>query len=565
MKHLLLLFAFIGLTNVLRAQYVYVIKADSVKITNCDSAELIIENHTQAVPGFLFNTGNGRTVFKKAVMQLDDSTYVIGADTLHTDRPSYWKANGIHIYNTNAGNVGIGRFSPNVLLDLPGPVNIDDTSAYRINYHPVLNIGGYDPDDYFLNTSIYTNLFVGDSTGLGISYPNFDTYVGNAAGQHSTGPFNTYVGSGAGQQSIGQDNTAVGFLAGQFASLDNSGGGGTNSYFGSWAGAGSGGGYNTILGANAGSSNVGSFNALVGEDAGGANYGSYNSSLGYYGGRNSHGDENCFIGYASGSSNNGNRNIGLGRNAGQGVAGNENISIGYNTGALNSGTMNTFVGSESGYHSGFQDHQNYVTLLGSKANVPLGLSLTDATAVGYGAVAQASNSMTFGDTAVKTWYFNSNAPAISGAALVVGSGSTNGNGAYLTTGGVWTNASDRFKKEHFETLDNNEVLDKIGQLPISRWNYKGLPEQHIGPVAQDFYRIFHVGMDDKTISTIDPSGIALAGIQGLYVKWKASEQRTLELEATIRSQAADIQDLRAQVQKQQALLNQLLEKINIQK
>jgi hypothetical protein len=34
----------------------------SVKITNtCNTAELIIENHTQNVPGFLFNKGRGRT------------------------------------------------------------------------------------------------------------------------------------------------------------------------------------------------------------------------------------------------------------------------------------------------------------------------------------------------------------------------------------------------------------------------------------------------------------------------------------------------------------------------
>jgi hypothetical protein len=64
------------------AQYTYTIKADSVKITNCDSAELIIENHTQGVPGFLYNTGRGRTIFKRALTQLNDSVYLIGADTL---------------------------------------------------------------------------------------------------------------------------------------------------------------------------------------------------------------------------------------------------------------------------------------------------------------------------------------------------------------------------------------------------------------------------------------------------------------------------------------------------
>jgi hypothetical protein len=37
---------------------IYKIPADSTWLTGCDSNELIIENHTQNVPGFLFNTGN---------------------------------------------------------------------------------------------------------------------------------------------------------------------------------------------------------------------------------------------------------------------------------------------------------------------------------------------------------------------------------------------------------------------------------------------------------------------------------------------------------------------------
>ena len=76
----------------LRAQYVYTIKADSVKITNCDSAELILENHTQNIPGFLFNTGNGRTIFKRGALKLNDSMFVIGADTMTL--PSSWVQGG---------------------------------------------------------------------------------------------------------------------------------------------------------------------------------------------------------------------------------------------------------------------------------------------------------------------------------------------------------------------------------------------------------------------------------------------------------------------------------------
>ena len=89
MKSVLLLLCGLGIGLLCRAQYVYTIKADSVKITNsCDTAELILENHTQNVPGFLFNTGRGRTVFKRALQKLSDSLYLIGADTLRITQGS---------------------------------------------------------------------------------------------------------------------------------------------------------------------------------------------------------------------------------------------------------------------------------------------------------------------------------------------------------------------------------------------------------------------------------------------------------------------------------------------
>src|SRR5438309_7314634 len=82
MKSILFLIILISLANTLSAQYVYTIRADSVKLTNCDSSELIIENHTQGVPGFLYNTGNGRTIFKRGAQKLNDTSYLIGADTV---------------------------------------------------------------------------------------------------------------------------------------------------------------------------------------------------------------------------------------------------------------------------------------------------------------------------------------------------------------------------------------------------------------------------------------------------------------------------------------------------
>ena len=71
----------------------YTITADTVTLTSCDSSELIIQNHTQNVPGFLFNTGNGRTIFKRALQSIGNNAYIIGADTLQVS-PNAWVQGG---------------------------------------------------------------------------------------------------------------------------------------------------------------------------------------------------------------------------------------------------------------------------------------------------------------------------------------------------------------------------------------------------------------------------------------------------------------------------------------
>ena len=163
-------------------------------------------------------------------------------------------------------------------------------------------------------------------------------------------------------------------------------------------------------------------------------------------------------------------------------------------------------------------------------------SSQDAIAIGDGAQSQGTNSIVIG-----TGLYNGNSnyaaignssvttTALNGAtstsyAFIVGTGSSNGNGAYLTKGGTWTNASDRNLKEDLTDLNPNDILKKIGQLDIKRWKYKGTDEYHIGPMAQDFYALFHLGNDDKRISTIDPSGVALVAIKALSEKVDQQQQ-----------------------------------------
>jgi hypothetical protein len=106
--------------------------------------------------------------------------------------------------------------------------------------------------------------------------------------------------------------------------------------------------------------------------------------------------------------------------------------------------------------------------------------------------------------------------------------------------------SDRNAKENFVPINTGDVLERIVQLPMTRWNYKTDPHNsHIGPMAQDFYAAFNVGPDDKHISTVDEGGVALAAIQGLNEKLKdkdakidALEKRLADLETLLKSQVS---------------------------
>lgn len=102
----------------------------------------------------------------------------------------------------------------------------------------------------------------------------------------------------------------------------------------------------------------------------------------------------------------------------------------------------------------------------------------------------------------------------------IGTAGGNGNGARLTTGGTWTNASSRSLKDRFVSLDSVTVLSKVKSLEIGGWHYKGLNEYHIGPFAEDFFGAFGTGTLDnpdnnKTVAALDVAGVALYASQQL--------------------------------------------------
>ncbi|MFO1313634.1 MAG: tail fiber domain-containing protein [Burkholderiales bacterium] len=125
------------------------------------------------------------------------------------------------------------------------------------------------------------------------------------------------------------------------------------------------------------------------------------------------------------------------------------------------------------------------------------------------------------------------------------------NGAGLTDAGVWANASDRALKEGFAPIDPQSVLEGVIALPVTRWRYRteALAVSHIGPTAQDFKAAFGLGVDDKSIGTVDSEGVALAAIQGLNAKLEAkvAEQarEIVAARASIAEQAREIADLKS--------------------
>lgn len=121
--------------------------------------------------------------------------------------------------------------------------------------------------------------------------------------------------------------------------------------------------------------------------------------------------------------------------------------------------------------------------------------------------------------------------------------------AHLTTGGIWTNNSDRNAKTNIAPVDPRDTLEILCRMPIFTWNYNVEDDsvRHMGPMAQDFWEAFGLGSDEGSIGTLDADGVALTAIQGLCqmvqerqdqlddlkVRNAAMEKRSAELESRL--------------------------------
>lgn len=470
----------------------------------------------------------------------------------------------------NDGASGFAALDPAQSLT-PTPYAVTALSILGIqtqqNTSGAPNVIGGASDNYVSNNVI----------GATIGGGGANNYDGHVLSNSVTADFGT-IGGGAANTASGQFGTVGGgytnITSGNYATIGGGsyntanetfatvggGNGNTNNGYAATVGGGSdnaassnfstiGGGDDNIVSANEATVGGGSGNLAGGGDAtvsgGGGNIAT--NSFATVGG----GTGNIASGYGATASG------GLGNTVSNSYA---TVSGGYGNIASGAGS---FVGGR-GYSSSYLE-PNIAS--GSNSVVCGGLGNTasgSATTVvgGYLNTASATNSLAAGanakaiNTGAFVWGDNSGSTTTStttnsvtmrasgGFRFFTSSGTA---GAQLEAGATsWTTLSDRNAKKNFQSVDYQEILNKLATVPIEQWNYKWENDSdtpNIGPMAQDFIHAFYPGRNDKGITTLEFDGVELAAIQGLNEKLKEKD--------------ADIENLQKQLNDLKAMVKQL--------
>lgn len=105
----------------------------------------------------------------------------------------------------------------------------------------------------------------------------------------------------------------------------------------------------------------------------------------------------------------------------------------------------------------------------------------------------------------------------------------------LFVGGTITQLSSRHSKENLVAVAGSALLAQLRQLDLWTWNYRtsDQSDRHMGPVAEDFYRTFRLGRDERSVAPADMAGVALAASQALTAEIDQRDRHISELEARI--------------------------------
>jgi hypothetical protein len=246
------------------------------------------------------------------------------------------------------------------------------------------------------------------------------------------------------------------------------------------------------------------------------------------------------------------------------------VGVGFGSGVTVSGTAGFSAGAQN-VCSGFACTAiGYTVRAGGQGSVALGYRTTAnndySVALGY----RASNNthtgtMVMGDESttdsVRNQADNEFRIRYNGGIRLRVSTAANGNtpgaggnvGCDLTVAvPSWTCASSRTLKENFQPVDGENVLSRIRGIPITTWTMIGGEGsvRHLGPVAEDFYAAFPLGLGETTIGMGDIDGVNLAAAQAL-------EARTMRLQQQLDDRTARVQALEALLAQAMTRLDQM--------
>jgi hypothetical protein len=110
------------------------------------------------------------------------------------------------------------------------------------------------------------------------------------------------------------------------------------------------------------------------------------------------------------------------------------------------------------------------------------------------------------------------------------------SGAFVTTGGAWTDASSREYKDNIETLTTEEAFDTFKELNPVKFAYKtDRTEKHVGFIAEDV---------PDLIATKDRKGLSPMDIVAVLTKVVQDQQKvTQEQQKTIAMLSEKVSEL----------------------
>jgi len=127
-------------------------------------------------------------------------------------------------------------------------------------------------------------------------------------------------------------------------------------------------------------------------------------------------------------------------------------------------------------------------------------------------------------------------------------GGTKGNGAYVSTGGVWTNASSRSIKQDIEQITSDQARDTVRGLQPVSFRYKNEPgEQYAGFIAEDVPDLVASG-DRKSLAAMDVVAVLTKVVQ--------DQDRLLDQQRTTNDEQKKLLD------QQQRLLDDLQQRLS---